>query len=217
MRCLSPSASMQIHVPWAPLHVIYVDIFIPNVIRRASFIATKAPFAPGRRVASEGSQALQTQAATLLTSLGSPELLAALVTASGGFQLQDPPRPPESGSVTGGRYSRKWAAEVGLVKGSGFRAGWRAPPPPPSGTGTPPCSRSAPVPAQPGWHACQARRALHRPLPLTYYNDDASGSCATSSLSSPLWPHTVRSKVKSRPAGLDFSVEGLLCVSFFIQ
>lgn len=44
-------------------------------------------------------------------------------------------------------------------------------------------------------------------------NDDASGSCATSSLSSPLWLPPVRSEVKSRPAGLEFPVEGApVCV-----
>lgn len=43
-------------------------------------------------------------------------------------------------------------------------------------------------------------------------NNDASGSSGASSLSRPLWLHPVQLKVESRPAGLDFSVEGLLCM-----
>lgn len=75
------------------------------------------------------------------------------------------------------------------------------------------CARSAPLVCLPGrGELCTGRCRL-------LINDDANGSCATGSLSSPLWLHPVHSEVKSRPAGLDFSVEGLLCVcvSFLIQ
>lgn len=68
------------------------------------------------------------------------------------------------------------------------------------------------MPAQP-WSVClPGRGELCTGRCCLLINDDAGGSCATGSLSRPLWLHPVHIKVKSWPAWLDFSVEGLLCM-----
>lgn len=197
-------------------------------LRTASFIATKAsprppPLAEDLPLeAAKNGRPKRLHSCRLVRVLNwSPE--ERLLVALGSWTR----RPPESESAAGGKNVRKWVAWRGLVKDSGLQS-WSQPAQSRSGRARDPHSLLlSPRPCASLARVGRARSAPSVPLPgqgelcagrcCLLINDDASGSCATSSLSSPLWPHPVHSKVKSRPVGLDFSVEGLLCVSFFIH